>query len=102
MQLSLLFIAKWQRTPQAHLSSCTPAQLPHLPRACTLAGQWKGKDTQLSTCDASGKKPLTDKGPHLQVKESAEVRRRGGCTCMRVMGCISHRCLLFLLHWYPW
>ncbi|PRW59585.1 transmembrane 9 superfamily member 7 [Chlorella sorokiniana] len=36
-------------------------------------GQWKGKDTQLSTCDASGKKPLTDKGPHLLVKESAEV-----------------------------
>lgn len=72
------------------------------PWAATAAGQWKGKDTQLSTCDASGKKPLTDKGPHLQVKESAEVRRRGGCTCMRVMGCISHRCLLFLLHWYPW
>lgn len=45
------------------------------PWAATAAGQWKGKDTQLSTCDASGKKPLSDRGPHLQVKENAEVRR---------------------------
>ena len=37
-------------------------------------GEWKGKDTALATCDASGKKPPTDKGPHQEVKEGAEVR----------------------------